>query len=83
LDANGNVVPNASNEITFSVEGEGEIVATDNGDPTSHESFQNKTRKAFNGLALAVVKSGKKSGEIRIKATVGGLDGDEISIGTK
>ncbi|HTN20954.1 MAG TPA: beta-galactosidase GalB [Pelobium sp.] len=83
LDANGNVVPDASNEITFSVEGEGEIVATDNGDPTSHESFQNKTRKAFNGLALAVVKSGKKSGEITIKATVGGLEGDEISIGTK
>jgi len=35
----------------------GEIVATDNGDPTSFESFQAPERKAFNGLALVIVRA--------------------------
>ena len=34
LDAQGALVPRANNRIHFSIEGPGEIVATDNGDPT-------------------------------------------------
>jgi len=39
----------------------GEIIATDNGDATSFESFQSPERKAFNGLVLAIVRT--KAGE--------------------
>jgi beta-galactosidase len=49
-DIAGLMSPRATNQIQFSIEGPGEIVATDNGDPTSFESFQFPTRKAFNGL---------------------------------
>ena len=38
-DKDGVLVPRAKNRIRFSLEGPGEIVATDNGDPTSFESF--------------------------------------------
>ncbi|KAG4435593.1 hypothetical protein IFR05_008939 [Cadophora sp. M221] len=56
VDSEGNIVPEAKNEVTFSVTGAGEIVATDNGDPTDFTSFESRARKAFNGFALAIVR---------------------------
>ncbi len=61
VDANGLPVPRADHRIAFNVDGPGEIVATDNGDPTSFEPFQASTRKAFSGLCLAIVRA--KAGE--------------------
>ena len=56
-DKSGMQVPRSNNRIKFSVEGPGEIVATDNGDATSFESFQSPERNAFNGLALVIVRA--------------------------
>ena len=67
-DKSGLTAPRADNRISFSMEGPGEIVATDNGDPTSFESFQAPERKAFNGLALVIVRS-KPSEADRITLT--------------
>ena len=61
IDKNGLTVPAANNKIQFEVEGPGEIVATDNGDPTNFTPFQSHERDAFNGLALVIIRS--KSGE--------------------
>jgi beta-galactosidase len=69
LDDNGVPAPTAKNLIRFSVEGPGEIVATDNGDPTSLVSFQSPQREAFNGLCLVIVR-GKPgaAGKITVRA---------------
>jgi len=68
-DNNGLTVPIANNQIQFEIEGSGEIVATDNGDPTNFVPFLSHEREAFNGLALAVIRS--KPGEPGlIKVTV-------------
>ncbi|KAL2167927.1 hypothetical protein VTG60DRAFT_617 [Thermothelomyces hinnuleus] len=74
VDSKGNVVPQADNEITFTVSGRGvgEIVATDNGDPRDFTSFASRTRKAFSGLALGVVRANRK-GEITVTASAPGL----------
>jgi beta-galactosidase len=82
-DKNRAVSPQADNRISFSVEGPGEIVATDNGDPTSFESFQSHERKAFNGLCLVIVR-GKpgQSGTTRITAAAPGLKSGTASIKT-
>ena len=61
VDKDGNLVPRSKNPIRFTIEGPGEIVATDNGDPTSHEPFQLAERDAFNGLCLVIVRA--KPGE--------------------
>lgn len=61
VDKNGLMVPRSNNRIEFSIEGPGEIVATDNGDPTNMESFVSLKRNAFNGLCLAIIRS--KAGE--------------------
>ena len=74
VDKDGLMVPRAKNPIHFSVTGPGEIVATDNGDATDLSSFQAPDRKAFNGLALAIVKAKRgQRGEITVTATSEGL----------
>jgi beta-galactosidase len=68
-DKNGLLVPRARNHIRFEIEGPGEIVATDNGDATSFESFQAPEHDAFNGLALVIVRAKPgQTGTIVLKA---------------
>jgi beta-galactosidase len=83
-DRDGRVVADATNMITFSIEGSGAILATDNGDPADLVSFPSKVRAAYSGLALAIVRSEKnKPGIIKITATAAGLKKATIEIRTK
>ncbi|MFH0843472.1 MAG: beta-galactosidase GalB [Bacteroidota bacterium] len=80
-DKNNLPVPRSSNRIDFSIEGPGRIVATDNGDATSHESFQSPSRKAYNSMCLVIVAAEKgSSGTITIKAASKGLKGISTTI---
>jgi hypothetical protein len=80
-DRKGRTVPRADNLIHFSAEGEGEIVATDNGDSASFESFQSHDRKAFNGLCLVIVRGDPKHiGTIKLVAGAAGLKDGAASI---
>ena len=83
-DKAGLTAPRADNRIRFDLEGPGEIVATDNGDPTSFESFQSHDRKAFNGLCLVIVR-GKagQPGEVKLTAKADGLKTGTAFIKTK
>jgi beta-galactosidase len=83
LDENGTLVPRADNLVNFKISGEGRIVGVDNGLQISHEPFQANHRKAFNGLCLAVVQSGEKTGQIELKATSEGLEESTVIIKTK
>jgi beta-galactosidase len=80
-DKDGLMIPRAKNALKFTISGPGEILATDNGDPTSFESFQSPERKAFNGLALVIVRTkAGQSGAITLKATGEGLAPAEITL---
>ena len=83
-DKNGLLVPRSKNHLKFSVEGPGEIVATDNGDATSFESFQRPEHTAFNGLALVIVR-GKagQPGTIKLTVKADGLTEATIKINSK
>jgi len=82
-DAAGTSAPRADNRIVFSIEGPGEIVATDNGDPTSFEPFQSPQRKAFSGLCLAIIRAKPgQSGTITLTATSEGLKAAVVEIRT-
>ncbi|TWF42281.1 beta-galactosidase [Chitinophaga polysaccharea] len=73
-DKDGIMVPRSHPLVTFSVEGPGEIVATDNGDPTSFVPFQSHDRPAFNGMAQVIVKAKKGAkGKLIVKAASEGL----------
>jgi beta-galactosidase len=82
LDDQGRALPDADNEITFQIEGEGLLVATDNGDPASHADYKSNRRKAFNGMCLAIVKSNGKAGMIQVTAVSPGLPTARVTIAT-
>lgn len=73
LDKDGNLCPNADNQIMFDVQGAGFIAGVDNGSPVSMEKFKADHRRAFYGKCLAVVQSDGKSGGIKLTATSEGL----------
>lgn len=84
VDQNDVVVPQASNNVTFSIaSGKGRIVSTDNGDPTDMTPFPSLSRKAFSGLALAIVRSEMgTAGEIVVEAKAEGLSGGRVVVTT-
>ena len=74
----------SNNLIEFSIEGPGEIVATDNGDPTNMVSFSSKKREAFNGLCLVIVRSkAGNPGTITVTAKSPGLKDTQVSVKSK
>jgi beta-galactosidase len=82
-DKAGLTAPRADNRVHFEIEGPGEIVATDNGDPTNFESFQSPDRKAFNGLCLVIVRGkAQQPGKIKLTANADGLKMGTASIKT-
>ncbi len=83
LDKDGNVVPDADNLVNFKINGGGFIAGVDNGDENNHDSFKADYRKAFNGLALAIVQAKQKGGNISFTATSKGLQSATLLIQTK
>jgi len=83
-DKNGLFVANADNEIEFSIEGAGVIIATDNGNPCDMTEFQSTKRQAFSGLALGIVRSidGEK-GDIKLTVKSSGLESETIILKSK
>ena len=63
-DKDGNLVPDADNLLRFTVEGDGFIAGTDNGDQNDPVSLKKPERHAFYGKAMAVVQ--KRSEERRV-----------------
>ncbi len=83
LDKDGNLVPKADNLIHFKIEGDAFIAGVDNGNPVSHEPFKANNRKAFNGLALAVVQAKEKAGKVLVTAKGEGLQTATIELTLK
>jgi beta-galactosidase len=80
-DAAGALCPLADNQVRFTVSGPGRLAAVDNGNPASLEPFQSDQRRAFGGLALAVVRGQRgTSGAIQVTAVSEGLHGGSVSL---
>jgi beta-galactosidase len=80
VDANGTMVPSASDLISFVVDGPGRVVAVDSGDNASHEPFQSTQRRAYQGRCQAIVKSNAPRGRITVTASAPGLIATSITI---
>lgn len=83
-DRNGLLVPDAVHPVHFTLEGPGEIVATDNGNPADMTPFPSPTRNTFSGQCLVIVK-GKagQPGKITIIATSPGLKESKFILETE
>ncbi len=80
VDAHGVVVPTADNLLTFTVQGPGRIAAVDNGDNTSHESFQADHRSAYEGRCIAFVRAEADHGSIVVTASAPGLRSGSVTL---
>jgi len=81
VDQDGTPVPQAKNRVKFEVTGPADVIATDNGDATSFESFQSPERAAYNGLALAIVRiRAGVGGPVTVRATGDGLATAEVAL---
>ncbi|MFB9843419.1 beta-galactosidase GalB [Mucilaginibacter ginsenosidivorans] len=83
LDKDGNVVPTADNLVNFKLNGNAFIAGVDNGSETDHDPFKANYRHAFNGLALAILQSNGKPGNITLDASSKGLTGATLVINSK
>ena len=72
-DSRGRVLPITDQAVTFHVEGEGRIIGTGNGDPTSHEPDTGTVRKAFAGLCMGILQTTKQAGAITVGIQSPGL----------
>jgi beta-galactosidase len=80
VDAKGNIVPTAENEIQFFVSGDGTLAGVANGDPISHELNVAPQRKAFHGLAMVLVSAADHPGAISVRVQADGLPTASITI---
>ena len=84
VDENGREVPTATNMLTFSVTGSGELVGVDNGNAAGGLSLKGNMMDLFAGKALAVVRSlpGQK-GTATLSVSAEGLGNIAINITTE
>lgn len=68
-DAEGTLIPQADDQLTFEVTGAGTFEAVCNGDATSLESFKQPTMKLFSGQLVVVVRSAQKVGTLTLKVS--------------
>jgi beta-galactosidase len=83
VDKDGNLCPTATNQLNFSISGNGEYKAACNGDASSLEPFVAPTMKAFSGKLVVVLQSTKEAGAIRLQVSGKGLKTGYIQIMTK
>lgn len=77
VDTRGRPVPTADNLLRFSASN-GEVIGVGNGNPNSIEPDVASERKAFNGLAQAIIRVGK--GRIDVSVASDGLAGPRMRI---
>ena len=73
LDANGVVVPTASDYVQLTVEG-GSVLAMDNANLRDLDPYRTTRRRAFNGRGLAILRS-DRPGTMSVTVSADGLRG--------
>ena len=69
VDADGTLIPDAADLLTFEVAGAGTFRAACNGDATSLEPFTQPTMHLFSGQLVVVVQAAKQKGDLVLKVS--------------
>lgn len=80
VDKEGNLCPEASNELNFKVTGAGVFKAVANGDATNLEIFHLPHMKAFSGMLVATVQSSTNAGKVILTVSGKQLKSETITI---
>lgn len=82
-DADGKFVNSAEPEITVSVEGDGKLLALDNGVQNDVTTYSEPARKAGKGKLLAIVQSTEEEGSFTVTASAPGYASVTETVATK
>ncbi len=83
VDRDGNLCPEADNEVSISVEGAAQFRGICNGDATSFEVFTHPKMHVFKGQLVVGIQSNGQRGRITVGAASAGLDGTSLKIKAK
>jgi len=79
-DAGNLLCPDAHNRIHVSIEGPAELIGIDNGSPSCLDSFKGNSMEAAAGYLLAIIRSKREAGKIKIKINADNLEGFELQL---
>lgn len=80
VDKDGNLCPTASDELSFTVKGNGIYKAACNGDATSLEQFHLPKMKTFSGKLVVLVQSTQKPGPIELTVSGKSIKAGKVTI---
>ncbi len=83
VDKKGRITKTASDEVTFSVEGNAQIVGVINGDINSHEMTVGNKRRLFNGTCTIILRSTRQPGPVTLTATAQGFKPVKLAMETR
>ena len=69
VDKNGTFVPDATDQLTFEVKGQGKFRGVCNGDATSLEVFTEPKMKLFAGQLVVVVQADNEKGQLTLRVS--------------
>ena len=79
-DNEGNIVPDAGNEITINVTGAGINAGIGNGDSNNIEPYKSDHHSVYEGKARLYIQSNGNKGSIKIEASSKGLQSAKLTI---
>ena len=82
IDSLGQVVSDSTHQVSFLIEGEGELLCGGNACPYDQTSFRSLTPKLFEGRALAIAQSTTTSGAFTVTVLCDTLPSQSITITT-
>lgn len=83
VDKNGTVCPNATTELTFTLNGKSTLLAAGNADIKEIDTTADNKHKAWKGRALGVIRSSEKKGKSTLTVSAPGLKAAKVTISSK
>lgn len=80
FDEAGHKIKDLDVEVSFEVTGAAELLAVDNGWEKNVDSHYSSKVMTHNGRALAIIRTGDQAGKAFVKATIGELASDALSL---
>jgi beta-galactosidase len=79
-DESGIVNPLADRMVTVQVEGPGTLQGFGSANPFTEESFMDNTHTSYLGRAVAVIRAGSESGNVRVSVSADGCDTKSVML---
>lgn len=83
VDRNGILCPNASVELTFTLNGKATLLAAGNGDIKELDTTADNKHKTWKGRALGVVRSSNRANKSTLTVSAPGLKAAKVAISSK